>query len=235
MTCLYAHTHTHTEEDSEANDSKPTQKPQQLEPVLRPTKQKKRKQSTSQQQPQSDADSVEHKQEQDGKLKKSIYELDDMKAAIKKGICLLYLVSYPANSEEKEATFFCLGVVDKEPLYKEVVEDNDVLAELWVHTADLKCSEDAHWPQSLQDGYFHAKTTSKDNWTDIWSSTVVVLGILGESDFTDYKCLRKQARKRAENILEYYEESYAYVKAFVNQNVAQRVTSKRKIGQVKGK
>ena len=157
-----------------------------------------------------------------------------MLAEIEIGKYLLYLVYQPADGTDIEETFFCLGIVDRLPVYEEEEQEEQEEAgearALWVHTADFKCSEDARFPQSLQDAYFHAKKTvpAGDGWTNIWGASVIVLGIFDKAAMKASSTLGKKALERAHAILGYYEEHYPYVDAFLNQDHTKRVTTRRK-------
>ena len=222
---------------NDSDDLKPKKETQQLEPFLKLTDQMKQKPSRSQRKPsisQDDSDVIDQQQEQEEKPKENIYELKDMQDDVKIGRYLLYLVNQPATETEIEETFFCLGIVDKEPVYEELEEAGGELGELWVHTADFVCSEDARWPQSLEDSYFHSKQTAVENWTNIWGATVVVLGIFDIGALRKNKQLGKRALQRAQSILRYYHDVYDFVEGFVNQDDGSRVKSKRKLKRKRG-
>jgi hypothetical protein len=155
-------------------------------------------------------------------------------ADINVGKYLLYLVYQPADGKDIEETFFCLGIVDRLPVYEEEEQEEqeeagEALA-LWVHTADFVCSEDARFPQSLQDAYFHSKTTisTEDGWTNIWGASVIVLGIFDKAAMKGGNYLSKKKLERAHAILRYYKNEYPYVDAFMSQDPTNRVTTKRK-------
>ena len=83
------------------------------------------------------------------------------------GRCVLYLaVPYDSHGAVAGMVFVVVGKI------RSIVLEDD---RWWFDTVDYTATHDQHYPQTISDGEWYAKKTSKENWLDIRESFVVCL------------------------------------------------------------
>ena len=124
-----------------------------------------------------------------------------LESASNLGRYVLYVSHNPQRAGEEvdpKPTFFVLGRIDKPPEWES--------GNLYFHTQDLVCHQDASWPQSLADGQFHSKSqkTGLRNWMNLCCPNTLILTVFSSSGLLSKGNLKECVRKQAQSALNGY-------------------------------
>jgi hypothetical protein len=132
---------------------------------------------------------------------------------------LLYLYH---DETSGEGWLFC-GRIDKTPTW----DDDD--GNLYIHTRDYVCTEDVHFPETIQDGKFYfpgGPPTTEPNWT-IVTNELLVLVLCVFKELNKDNTLPSKAKNRARAILDSKKAVLPFVKAFLAMDPTKRTSSVR--------
>ena len=147
------------------------------------------------------------------------YTTMELEQESNEGHNLLYLY----RDESSGAGWLFCGRINKTPTW----DDED--GNLYIHTRDYVCTEDVHFPETIQDGKFYfpvGPPTTEPNWTVVTDELSVLVLCVFKDLNSDHK-LPLKAKARACAILESKKTELPFVEAFLAMDPALRTSSVR--------